>query len=281
MLVSSLEMLLNAQRGKYAIPAFNIENLEMLMGVCKGAYELKSPVIIQTTPSTLRLIGTDYAYAMVSTAAKQYDIPTALHLDHGDNYNTVLNAIRSGYTSLMIDGSKLEFQKNISTTKGVVDMAKCLNIPVEAELGKVGGKEDDVVAPESCLTDPDEAVKFVDETGIDSLAVAIGTAHGLYKGLPRLDFDRLGEIRKVVSIPLVLHGGTGIPEDYIKRCIELGISKVNFATELRIAATTSVRSVLADEKVIDPKVYMKEVINSVSCLVKNKIMVCNSQNRNF
>lgn len=280
-LVSSKQLLLDAQKGRYAVPAFNIENMEMAMAVIEAAQEMRSPVIVQTTPSTVKFAGTDMLYAMVFALAKQVSIPVVLHMDHGDSYDLIIKAIRSGYTSVMYDGSKYLFEENVRQTKTIVDLAKAIRLPVEAELGKVGGKEDDKVVSEkdANLTDPDEAKKFVEKTNVDSLAVAIGTAHGLYKGEPKIDFDRLEKIREVVHVPLVLHGGTGIPDDFVKRSITLGICKANFATELRIAATTGVREALADTAVFDPKVYMKTAKESVKEMVKSKILICGSNNK--
>ena len=180
----------------------------------------------------------------------------------------------------MIDGSKLDFGANIALTKSVVDVCKPCGIPVEAELGKVGGKEDDLSCDDPGYTDPEDAVEFVEKTGVSSLAVAIGTAHGIYKGEPKLDMDRLSEIRKVVSIPLVLHGASGVPDEAVRECIRRGISKVNFATELRIALSNGIKDYLKeDPDVFDPKKYDARGMERVTELVKGKIKVCGSEGK--
>jgi tagatose 1,6-diphosphate aldolase GatY/KbaY len=276
-LVTSKKILQDARNGRYAVPAFNIENMEMAQAVIETAEEMDSPVIVQTTPSTVRYAGIGMLKAIVYEKAKCSPVPVVLHLDHGESFNLIIEAIRAGYTSLMIDGSGLGFEENISLTKKVVDIARVLNIPVEAELGRVGGKEDKTESGQgSAYTDPGEAEEFVAMTGIDSLAVAIGTAHGFYKGTPKLDFDRLSAIRDKIEVPLVLHGASGVPDEAVKKAIELGICKVNFATELRAAMTRGVREALEDKGIFDPKAYLARGKNEVKKVVKRKIMLCQS-----
>ena len=251
------------------------------MAVLRAAEEMKSPVIMQTTPSTIKYAGLDYYLAMVRTAAARASVPVAMHLDHGDSFELAMQALRTGYTSIMIDGSHESFEDNITLTRRVVDACAPSAISVEAELGKVGGKEDDLeAADDSPYTDPQQAKEFAERTEVNSLAVAIGTAHGLYKGIPKLDFDRLSAIRDVVSIPLVLHGASGVPDDAVRESITLGICKVNFATELRIAFSNGVKKYLGENPdVFDPKKYGKEGIENVVALVKEKISVCGSEGR--
>ncbi|MCR5053797.1 MAG: class II fructose-1,6-bisphosphate aldolase [Lachnospiraceae bacterium] len=278
--VTSEEMMKEADKNGYAIGAFNVENMEMVMAVIKACEELRSPAILQTTPSTVKYAGLDMYYANVATAAKKASVPIALHLDHGSSFELAMQALRAGYTSIMIDGSHDSFEENIAVSKRVADACRPNGVPVEAELGKVGGKEDDLECDDPGYTDPDDAVKFVNETGITSLAVAIGTAHGIYKGEPKLDFDRLSEIRKVVSIPLVLHGASGVPDESVKECIRRGISKVNFATELRIAYSDGIKAFLKENPdAFDPKKYDAVGMEHVTELVKNKIRVCGSENK--
>lgn len=280
MLVTTKEMLLKAQKGNYAVGAFNVENMEMVMAVIAAAEELNAPVIMQTTPSTVKYAGLDYYLANVATAAKNAKVPVAMHLDHGSSFSLAMQALRQGYTSIMIDGSHSVFEENIAITKSVVDACKPLNIPVEAELGKVGGKEDDLDGGDGGYTDPKEALEFVQKTGVNSLAVAIGTAHGVYKGEPKLDLDRLVEISKVVDVPLVLHGASGLSEEAVKESIKRGICKVNFATELRIAYTDGVKELLEEKpETIDPKKYGLVGIEKVKELVKNRMMMCGCQNQ--
>ena len=280
MLVTTKEMLLKAQEGNYAVGAFNVENMEMVMAVIAAAEELNAPVIMQTTPSTVKYAGLDYYLANVATAAKNAKVPVAMHLDHGSSFSLAMQALRQGYTSIMIDGSHSVFEENIAITKSVVDACKPSNIPVEAELGKVGGKEDDLDGGDGGYTDPKEALEFVQKTGVNSLAVAIGTAHGVYKGEPKLDLDRLVEIRKIVDVPLVLHRASGLSEEAVKESIKRGICKVNFATELRIAYTDGVKELLEEKpETIDPKKYGLVGIEKVKELVKNRMMMCGCQNQ--
>ncbi len=277
-LVTSKRMLEDAQKGNYAVAAFNIENMEMVQAVLETATELRAPVMIQTTPGTVKYAGVKMLAAMVHAAAESCPVPVALHLDHGESFDLTVQALHAGYTSIMIDGSKLPFEENIAISKRVVEMSHAVGIPVEAELGKVGGKEDglEVSDKSATYTDPAEAKEFVKRTGIDSLAVAIGTAHGFYKGEPKLDFERLGEIRKVVEVLLVLHGASGVPDDMVRKAVSLGISKVNFATELRAALTRGVRAALVDQSIIDPKKFMAGGKKAVQEIVKQKINLCGS-----
>lgn len=277
-LVTTKQLLLDAQAGGYAIGAFNVENMEMVQAVVAAAEELKSPVILQTTPSTVKYADLTYFYANVKTAAQKASIPVVMHLDHGNSFDLAMQALRVGYTSIMIDGSHDSFEDNIAVSKAVVDACHPSGVAVEAELGKVGGKEDDLDGGEgNPYTDPQEAVEFVTRTGIDSLAVAIGTAHGVYQGEPKVDLERLSEIKKVVSIPLVLHGTSGVPDDIVKEAVKRGICKVNYATDLRIAFSKGVNEVLnSAPDTIDPKKYNARGREEVKQYVMNKIKVCGS-----
>ncbi len=280
-LVTTKELLLDAQKNGYAIGAFNVENMEMVQAVVAAAEELKSPVIMQTTPSTIKYASPEMFYANVAAAAKSANVPVVMHLDHGSSFELAVHAFRAGYTSIMIDGSHSVFEENIAITKSVVDVCHAGNVPVEAELGKVGGKEDDLDGGNGGgYTVPSEAVEFVEKTGIDSLAVAIGTAHGVYKGTPKLDVERLSEIREVVSIPLVLHGTSGVPDEAVKECIRRGICKVNYATDLRIAFSNGVKEYLtANPDAFDPKKYNAVGREKVKEYVMSKMLVCGSNGR--
>ena len=279
-LVTTKELLLDAQKNGYAVGAFNVENMEMVQAVIAAAEELRSPVIMQTTPSTLKYADPELFYANVAAVAKKASVPVVMHLDHGSSFELAMRAFRAGYTSIMIDGSHSVLEENIAITKAVVDAAHAGNVPVEAELGKVGGKEDDLDGGAGGFTDPEEAVRFVEETGVDSLAVAIGTAHGVYKGIPKLDVERLSQIREVVSIPLVLHGTSGIPDEDVKECIRRGICKVNYATDLRIAFTEGVKEVLeAKPDTIDPKKYNAAGREKVKEYDLGRIKVVGSEGR--
>ena len=281
-LVTSTQMLLDAQEGGYAVGAFNAENMEMVKAIIQAAEEQSAPVMIQTTPSTVKYGTLDTYAAIVAAEAGKAAVPVCLHLDHGSSFELAMQAIYAGYTSVMIDGSKLPFEDNIDVSKKVADVAASLNIPCEAELGKVGGKEDDLTADADTNTDPAEAREFALRTGVTSLAVAIGTAHGFYVGTPVLDKERLSEIRKVVDIPLVLHGASGLSDDDIRDCVDRGICKVNFATELRAAYTNAVRKLLeSDESVFDPKAYGKAGIAAVKTLVMERMKVCGCVGKAF
>lgn len=276
-LVTSKEMLSKAQKGGYAVGAFNAENMEMVKAIIQAAEELKAPVMIQTTPSTVKYGTVDTYAAIVAAEAKKASVPVCLHLDHGSSFELAMQAIHAGYTSVMIDGSKLDFEANIAETKRVADVAKALDIPCEAELGKVGGKEDDLEAEADTNTDPQEAKEFVERTGVDSLAVGIGTAHGVYKGEPKLQFDILSQIREIVDIPLVLHGTSGVPDEAVEECIKRGICKVNYATDLRIAFTNGLNKYLAENPdTIDPKKYSAAGREEVKKYVMSKMKVCGS-----
>lgn len=274
-LVTSKQMLLDAQKGGYAVGAFNAENMEMVKAIIKAAEEVKAPVMIQTTPSTVKYASLAMFVGMVAAEARDAVVPVCLHLDHGSSFELAVQAVKEGYTSVMIDGSKLPFEGNIDVSAQVVSVAHPNHIPVEAELGKVGGKEDDLEAVADTNTDPMEAKEFVEKTGIDSLAVAIGTAHGFYVGTPVLDKERLSEIRKVVDIPLVLHGASGLSDEDVRDCVKRGICKVNFATELRKAYTDAGKKLLEEKpETFDPKKLGEVGMAAVTELVKNRMKVC-------
>ena len=274
-LVTSEKMLLDAKKGGYAVGAFNVENMEMVKAVIAAAEELNAPVMLQTTPSTVKYGTLETFAGIVKAEAAKTKIPVCLHLDHGNSFELAVQAMKAGYTSVMIDGSHEDFENNVAVTKKVVDVANAFGIPVEAELGKVGGKEDDLEADADTNTDPQEAKEFVERTGVTSLAVAIGTAHGFYVGTPVLDKERLSEIRKVVDIPLVLHGASGLSDEDVRDCVKRGICKVNFATELRAAYSRAVKETFAEnENTIDPKAYGKKAIQAVKELVEARMKVC-------
>ena len=265
-LVTSKQLLLDAQKNGYAVGAFNVENMEMVMAVLAAAEESRSPVIMQTTPGTLKYAGLDYYLANVSAAAARATVPVVMHLDHGNSFQVAMEAYRTGYTSVMIDGSKLSFEENIALTRSVTDACHPGHVPVEGELGKVGGKEDDLVNEgESPYTDPQEAKEFVERTNVDSLAVGIGTSHGIYKGTPKVNVERLSEIRAVVDVP---------------DCVSRGICKVNYATDLRIAYTKGVRAYLAENPdAYDPKKYGVVGMEEVKKYVMQKMQVVGSVGR--
>ncbi|NLZ51911.1 MAG: class II fructose-1,6-bisphosphate aldolase [Thermoanaerobacteraceae bacterium] len=280
MLVSSVDMLKKARHRKYAVPAFNIHNMETLKAVVEAAKEEYSPVILQTTPGTCEYAGLEYIVAMAKAASDNADIPIALHLDHGNSVDLAIKCIDAGYTSVMIDGSMLPFEQNISIVQQVVDYAHKNQVQVEAELGRISGVEENLSVDETFLTSPEEAAEFIIKTGVDSLAVSVGTAHGLYRGTPKIYFERLDKISKLVKIPLVLHGCSGVPENDIKRAVKLGVSKINIATDIKIVFAEKLKSFFeSNPKVTDPRKYFKPALESVKELVKSKIRMTGANNQ--
>ena len=270
MFVTTFDMLKDAQNNNYAVGAFNIENLEFVMAVIRAAEEKRSPVILQTTPGTVKYAGLDYFAAIVRAAAEAASVPVALHLDHGNSFELCVEAMKAGYTSVMIDGSTKPFEDNIALVSSVTKVAAPLGIPVEAELGRVGGKEDDgpMVEGESPYTDPDEAEEYVARTGCTSLAIGVGTAHGVYVGTPHIAQDVVRAIRKRLSVPLVLHGTSGVPDEQVAEAISNGICKVNYATELRQAFMRGFMGYMGDNPAcFDPKKPSKPGMDEIVAVV--------------
>lgn len=302
MLVNMKYVLDKANKGNYAIGAFNFNNMEQLKAIVDAAKDLNSPIIVSTSEGAINYAGEDMIYNMVKTFDK-LSIPIVLHLDHGKDFDYVLRCIRAGWTSVMIDASMYDYNENIQRTKKVVEIAKPLNISVEAELGHVTGEEDGIVQKTKLYTDPKKAKDFIDKTGIDLLAVAIGTSHGAYKfeGESKLDIKRLKEIKKIVKIPLVLHGASGIDQklvsistiygaklgnakgvddSQIKLAVKNGINKVNIDSDNRIAFMTGIRETLSnDEKVFDPRKILKQSYKYMYELTQHKIKLFGSENK--
>lgn len=279
-LVSGKNILLKAQRLAYAVPAFNIHNLETMQVVVETAAELRSPLILAGTPSTFSYAETGNVIAIALNLAKEWNLPLALHLDHHEDLIDITHKVQAGIRSVMIDGSHLPFEENVALVKRVVALSHRYDASVEAELGRLGGIEDDLMvdAKDALYTNPEQARDFVTQTGIDSLAVAIGTAHGLYTAEPKLDFDRLAAIRNSVDIPLVLHGASGLPDCDIRQAISLGICKVNVATELKIAFSDALKNYLIDNPgANDPRHYMKPAKAAMKAIVRKVIQVCGSE----
>ncbi|MBI2572280.1 class II fructose-bisphosphate aldolase [Candidatus Woesearchaeota archaeon] len=277
MLANTKTLLIKAQRAGYAVPHFNINNMEMLQGVVQAAVNLKSPIILATSQGGIDYAGMRFLHGLATTAAQISDIPIALHLDHGKDLDTIKHAIEIGYSSVMIDASHEEFEKNVAITRKVVQMAHAKGITVEAELGTIGGVEDTVSSRNIIYTDPAKAAEFVQRTGCDFLAVAIGTSHGAYKfsGKASLRIDILQQIQQRVHIPLVLHGASGVPRTLVKmaekygaqlhgvegvpdsqiqKAVKKGICKINTDTDLRIAFDAAVRKVIMEQpKDFDPR----------------------------
>jgi fructose-bisphosphate aldolase, class II len=274
-LVSMTEMLKKANAEGYAVGQFNINNLEYTQAILQAAEEEKSPVILGVSEGAARYIGGfKTVVKMVEGLLEDYKItvPVAIHLDHGSSFDKCKEAIDAGFTSVMIDASHDPFEQNIETTKKVVDYAHAKGVSVEAELGTVGGQEDDVIADGVIYADVNECKELVERTGIDTLAPALGSVHGPYKGEPNLGFKEMDEINKVAGVPLVLHGGTGIPTHDIKKAISLGTAKINVNTESQIASTKTVREVLAaDTEVYDPRKFLGPMRETIKQTVIGKM----------
>jgi fructose-bisphosphate aldolase class II len=300
-LVTNKDLMVPARKNGYAIGAFNVQNLESMSAIAEAATEEKSPVIMQITPSVIKYAGLAYISNLVKTAAQLAPVPVAMHLDHGGDFETAAKCIDAGFTSVMIDGSFLNFEENVALTKRVVSVARPKGVSVEAELGKLAGVEErSVEEKEAILTDPEAAVEFVEKTGVDTLAVAIGTSHGAYKfkSEAKLDLERLKVINEKISIPLVLHGASsvpqwivekankygaelsgakGIPEGQIKKAISLGIAKINIDTDLRLAFTATVREVLTNSpKNFDPRKILGPARDAMKEVAKGKMRLFGS-----
>jgi len=303
-LVTNKDLMIPARKNGYAIGAFNVQNLESMQAVAEAAAEEKSPVILQITPSVIKYAGLPYISGLVKTAAQLSPVPLAMHLDHGEDFETAAKCVNAGFSSVMIDGSFLKFDENVAVTKRVVEVAHPKGVSVEAELGKLAGIEErSVEEKEAILTDPKTAVEFVEKTGVDTLAVAIGTSHGAYKfkSESKLDIERLRTISQKISIPLVLHGASsvpqwliekatkygaslggakGIPEDELKKAILLGIAKINIDTDLRLAFTAAVREVLANSpKEFDPRKILGPAKDAMKEVAKSKMRLFGSSGK--
>ncbi|MEG1965574.1 MAG: class II fructose-1,6-bisphosphate aldolase [Oscillospiraceae bacterium] len=269
MLVTLKEILSDAHKKGYAVGAFNINNMEIIQALVEAAEEENSPIILQTSEGAIKYAGMEYLQAIVAIAAKNTKVPVCLHLDHGTSFDVMMKCMASGWTSIMYDGSHHTLDQNIKETSEIVKIAHALGISVEAELGRLSGIEDNISVEEkdSIYTNPDEAVQFVRETNVDALAIAIGTAHGKYKGEPKLDYERLDKIKKLLNMPIVLHGASGLTEEQITKAVSLGVNKINIDTDIRQAFTDGVHQCFENKpneydprKIIIPaKEMMKKV----------------------
>lgn len=279
------EMLNKANAEKYAVGQFNLNNLEFTQAILQAAQEEKSPAILGVSEGAARYMGGfKFVVKMVEALMEEYNItvPIAIHLDHGSSYEACAKAIYAGFTSVMIDGSHLPLEENIAVTKKVVELAHFFGVSVEAELGRIGGQEDDLVVEdaEAAYAIPEECDRLVRETGVDCFAPALGSVHGPYKGEPNLGFDRMDEINKLTGVPLVLHGGTGIPLKDIQKAISLGTAKINVNTENQIASAKTVREVLAaDPDMYDPRKYLGPARETIKETVQGKIREFGSSNK--
>ena len=297
-LINSREIFKNAYEGSYAIGAFNVNNMEIIQGIVAAAQKEQSALILQVSAGARKYANPIYLRKLVEAAIEETNLPIVLHLDHGDSFELCKQCIDDGFTSVMIDGSALPFEENIALSKKVAEYAHAHNVTVEAELGKLAGIEDEVnvSAEDAKFTDPDQAVEFVERSGVDSLAIAIGTSHGAYKfaGEPRLDFKRLEKITQLLpNYPLVLHGASsvipkylemcnaygaqipgarGVPEDMLREAAKLGVCKINVDTDLRMAMTAAIRKVFHEQPAeFDPRKYLGPGRDAIEEIVQNKI----------
>ncbi|EGW40191.1 class II fructose-1,6-bisphosphate aldolase [Desulfosporosinus sp. OT] len=281
-LVALNNMLRGAKEKKFAVGQFNINNLEFTQAIIEAAAEERSPVIFGVSEGALKYMGLEFTVALAKTAADNYAIPVALHLDHGSSFNVVLECIRAGFSSVMFDGSHHPLAENIALTKKIVEVAHIMGVSVEGELGTIGGTEDDlsVTEEDAAFAKPEEAVRFWEETRVDALALAVGTAHGVYKGEPRIRFDIIAEVAGKIEAPIVLHGGSGVPDESIRKAISHGVGKVNVNTENQIASTETIRKILAAKPdLIDPRKYLGPGRDAIKDVVKTKIRLFGSHNQ--
>lgn len=274
MLTGLKEILDMAEKGGFAVPAFNVYNMETVMGIIRAAEEAKAPVIIQSY-SRLFTNGEGYFVSpIILAAAKQASVPVCFHLDHGAGLSEVTRALRYGASGIMIDKSALTFEENIDETKKIVDMCGSVGVAVEGELGHVGSVNDSEMQE---FTKVDEAEKFVDETGVTALAILVGTAHGRYKKAPKLDIERIADIHKAVKAHLVLHGGSGVPDDQLQAAIKAGIRKINFGTDVCYSFLDKVFETSRDLVAID--LFMKDAIENVKAFALTKIDLLGARGR--
>ncbi|SHF28125.1 fructose-bisphosphate aldolase, class II [Seinonella peptonophila] len=281
-LVNGIDLLQHAHKNRYAIGAFNYANMENLQAIIAAAEELNSPVIIQITEKSIQYAGLDYLHALGKNGAENAKVPVVLHLDHGKKWDAILQCIRLGWTSVMIDASQQLFEENVALTRKVVEVAHAVRISVEAELGFIGGKEEDVGLEDGIYTDINQADEFVKLTNCDSLAIAVGTQHGIYQGEINIDFERIKEMKERLNMPLVLHGSSGVPDEMIRQAVQAGINKVNFDTEIKLANLEALQHFLKENptvydirKIYDPaRKAMKEK-------VKEKMRLLGSENQSW
>jgi fructose-bisphosphate aldolase class II len=286
-LVTLNEVCVPAEKGKYAVGAFGVQNLETCQAVIEAAVEEKSPAILIVSEGAIKHAGLQNITDIVRNLAEAAPVPICIHLDHGSTYEVAEACVNAGFKSVMVDGSHHPYEENVALTKKVVAMAHAKGATVEGEIGRIGGVEENIVvsAAEATMTDPEEAAKFAQETGIDAIAVAIGNAHGLYHGEPNLDIPRMGRIFQAVkavapNCTLVLHGGSGTPDHMIKGAIEAGVSKINIGTELKIAFVEGIKKTLAEKpNVDDPRHVMKPARDAVKAVTKEKMRLFGSSGK--
>lgn len=273
------DLLIEARKNKYAIGGFNFNFYDDALGIVLGAYELSSPVFLMASEGTVKFLGVKKIVNYAKQLKEDFNIPIVLHLDHGKNIEIIKECINDGFDSIMYDGSLLDFENNVKNTRMIAELCHDRGIPLEGELGRISGIEENVENIDDALTNPDSVVEFIERSKVDSLAIAIGNAHGLYKGKPKLDFERLSKINDISSVPLVLHGGTGIPLEDIKKAIKLGISKVNIGTEIKITYFKTIKRYIGTINKNDVRHLISTIQNDIKELIKQYIEIFGSFNR--
>ena len=275
-LVTTKEILNKAMREKYAVGAFNANNIEMVQGIIEAAEGENAPVILQASQGAIKYAGLENVTAIVKNAAAVAKVPVALHLDHGTDFEQNVQCLRMGFTSLMFDGSKLPYKENVSITRSVVEMGHAVGVPVEGEIGKIAGTEDHITVEEveAAMTEPEEALRFVQDTGVDSLAVAVGSVHRMKTKEAKLDHERIRKIAELVKIPLVLHGSSGVMDDEMRKGIKEGLCKINVATQLNMAFVEGMRKALKEKpEEVDPRKILQVSKQLLKEVVKDRIRV--------
>ncbi|MBJ6360671.1 class II fructose-1,6-bisphosphate aldolase [Paenibacillus sp. GCM10012307] len=281
-LVSMNEFLPKAKANKFAVGQFNMNNLEFAQAIVDAAIEENAPIIYGVSEGALKYMGIEYTVAIAEAAAKKSGLPIALHLDHGSSFEVAMKCIRAGFSSVMFDGSHYSLEDNIRLTKEVVKAARAMGVSVEGELGTIGGVEDDISVDEehASLAKPEEAIRFYEETGVDCLAIAVGTAHGMYKGEPKIHYDIIQKVVDAIPVPVVLHGGSGVPDEAIRLSIQAGVGKINVNTENQVACTNAIREALAgNASVYDPRKYLTPARDAMKAVVQEKIRLFGSSNQ--
>ncbi|KFZ40317.1 MULTISPECIES: class II fructose-1,6-bisphosphate aldolase [Thermoactinomyces] len=281
-LVSMNAFLPQAKKEGFAVGQFNVNNLEFVQAIIEAGKEERSPLIFGASEGAIRYMGLNNVVALAKAAAEEADVPVALHLDHGSSFEVVMKCIRAGFSSVMFDGSHYPFEENIRLTKKVVEAAHAVGVSVEGELGTIGGVEDDLNVSEedAALADPEQAIRFWEETKVDAMAIAVGTAHGMYKGEPKIRYDIIEKVASQIEAPIVLHGGSGVPDESIQKAVSLGVGKINVNTENQVAMVKVVRELLdKNPDMIDPRKYLGPAREAIKETVKAKMRLFGSSGK--
>lgn len=281
-LVSMNEFLPRAKKERFAVGQFNMNNLEFVQGIAEAAKEEQSPFIFGASEGAIRYMGIKNVVALARIAAEESGVPVALHLDHGSSFEVVMQCIREGFSSVMFDGSHYPLEENIRLTKQVVAAAHAVGVSVEGELGTIGGVEDDldVAEEDASIANPADAIRFWQETRVDAMAIAVGTAHGMYKGEPKIHYDIIDEVGQAIEAPIVLHGGSGVPDESIQKAISFGAGKINVNTENQVASAKVVRELLSSKSdLIDPRKYLGPAREAIKEVVRGKMRLFGSSHK--